>query len=316
MAQIYLAGGCFWGAEKYLASIPGVLKTEVGYANGKTQNPTYEQVCRENTGHAETVAVTYDPAALSLPFLLELYYDSVDPVSVNRQGNDRGAQYRTGIYYTDAADLPVIQESLAALQKRLAKPVAIEVGPLENYSPAEEYHQKYLDKNPGGYCHLPQEKFERAAAARVNPAAYPGKSGQDLREALTPLQYEVTQNSATERPFENEFYQTFRPGIYVDITTGEPLFASADKFESGCGWPSFAKPIDPNVLRERRDLTHGMIRTEVRSRSGDAHLGHVFPDGPKEMGGLRYCINSAALRFIPKEDMEREGYGYLLGGIE
>lgn len=316
MAQIYLAGGCFWGTEKYLAAIPGVLETQVGYANGRTENPTYEQVCRQDTGHAEAVRVSYDQKVLPLPFLLELYYDSIDPTSINRQGGDAGAQYRTGIYYTDAADLAVIEASIAKLQTRHAKPIAIEVKPLANYYPAEEYHQKYLEKNPNGYCHLPPEKFEKAAGAKVNPAAYPQKSAQALREALTPLQYEVTQNSATERPFENDFYQTFRPGIYVDITTGEPLFASADKFESGCGWPSFAKPIDPNVLKEKRDLTHGMIRTEVRSRAGDAHLGHVFADGPRERGGLRYCINSAALRFIPREDMEQEGYGYLLGVID
>lgn len=316
MAEIYFAGGCFWGAEKYLASIPGVLKTEVGYANGKTENPTYEEVCRRNTGHAETVRVSYDPAVLPLGFLLTLYYEAIDPTSINRQGGDAGSQYRTGIYYTNEADRPVIEASLAQLQERCEKPVAIESKPLENYSAAEEYHQKYLDKNPGGYCHLSPDTFKKAAGARVDPAAYPPKSEGDLRQQLSPLQYEVTKNSATEPPFRNEFYQTFRPGLYVDVTTGEPLFASSDKFESGCGWPSFAKPIDQNVLREKRDISHGMIRTEVRSRAGDAHLGHVFPDGPKERGGLRYCINSAALRFIPKEEMEKEGYGNLLGLID
>lgn len=312
MSEIYLAGGCFWGMEKYIASVKGVESTLVGYANGKTQNPTYEEVCRGNTGHAETVHVVYDPKLVPLEFLLELYYEAIDPVSVNRQGGDRGVQYRTGIYYVDESDREIIERSVAQLQKRYDKPIAIEVKPLENFSPAEEYHQKYLDKNPGGYCHIGRDKFEKAAKAVINPANFPAPDPEKLRKTLTKTQYEVTQNSATERPFFNEFWKSFRPGIYVDITTGEPLFASTDKFQSGCGWPSFSKPIDPNVLREKTDASHGMLRTEVRSRMGDAHLGHVFDDGPKESGGLQYCINSVSLRFVPKDNMEKEGYGYLL----
>ena len=168
MAEIYLAGGCFWGTEKYISSIRGVISTKVGYANGRTENPTYEEVCRNNTGHAETVHVTYSPEMLPLEFLLELYYNSIDPTSVNRQGGDAGTQYRTGIYYTDEADLPVIERSISRLQARYDKPVAIEVKPLENFYPAEEYHQKYLDKNPGGYCHIPRHKFEKATRASVS----------------------------------------------------------------------------------------------------------------------------------------------------
>ncbi len=310
--EIYLAGGCFWGSEKYLASIPGVLSTEVGYANGNTESPSYEDVCHKNSGHAETVRVSYDPAVLPLSFLLELYFDSVDPLAVNRQGNDSGSQYRTGIYYTRQQDIPVIEIAVEALQKRLGKPPAIEVKPLQNYYPAEDYHQKYLDKNPGGYCHIGKAQIEKAAGALVNPADYERKDEAALRQGLTPLQFEVTQNSATEPPFRNEFFDSFRSGIYVDITSGEPLFVSADKFDSGCGWPSFSKPLDPNVIREKKDMSHGMVRTEVRSRVGNVHLGHVFPDGPRESGGLRYCINSAALRFIPKEELEKEGYGAFL----
>lgn len=316
MAEIYLAGGCFWGAEKYIASVRGVLDTQVGYANGTTTNPTYEDVCRRNTGHAETVKVVYDPAVVPLGFLLSLYYEAIDPTSVNRQGNDRGIQYRTGIYFTDEKDLPVIRQSIEGLQQKLDKPVAIEVVPLEHFYPAEEYHQKYLDKNPGGYCHIGRDKFKKASSAIVNPALYQLPDKAALRAALTPAQYEVTQQSATEPPFKNEFWDQHKIGLYVDITTGEPLFTSTDKFDSGCGWPSFSKPIDPNVVREKSDLTHGMVRTEVRSRAGDAHLGHVFTDGPRDKGGLRYCINSAALRFIPKEDMDREGYGYLIDLVE
>ncbi|HNX14942.1 MAG TPA: peptide-methionine (R)-S-oxide reductase MsrB [Oscillospiraceae bacterium] len=311
MAEIYLAGGCFWGMEKYIASVRGVQATEVGYANGKTTNPTYQEVCYNDTGHAETVKVVYDPKIVSLGFLLELYYSAIDPTSVNRQGNDVGTQYRTGIYYIDEADFQVIKQSILKLQKRLEKPVAIEVKPLENFYFAEDNHQKYLDKNPGGYCHIKPEKFEKAAKAVVNPAGYSTPDAEVLHKNLTEMQFMVTQKSATEPPFHNEFHDQYRAGIYVDITSGEPLFSSSDKFESGCGWPAFSKPIDPNVVRERSDTTHGMVRTEVRSRIGDAHLGHVFSDGPKERGGLRYCINSASLRFVPKEDMENEGYGYL-----
>lgn len=312
MAEIYLAGGCFWGMEKYLASIRGVTETKAGYANGKTTCPTYEQVCHENTGHAETVRVKYDPDIIELSFLLELYFEAIDPTSVNRQGNDRGEQYRTGIYYTDRADRAVIDRSITRLQSKFSKPIAIEAGPLENFYPAEENHQKYLEKNPGGYCHIGEAAIKRAKTAAVNPALYSAGDRETLKNSLTEQQYQVTQKSATEPPFQNSYWDVFRPGIYVDITTGEPLFSSSEKFESGCGWPSFSRPIDPGVVREETDLSHGMIRREVRSRTGDAHLGHVFQDGPREKGGLRYCINSASLRFIPREDMERKGYGYLL----
>lgn len=315
MSEIYLAGGCFWGTEQYLSSIRGVLSTQVGYANGNMEKPTYEDVCHRNTGHAEVVRVVYDPEILPLAFLLELYYESIDPVAVNRQGGDRGTQYRTGIYYVNDEDLPIIEHSIAQLKKRYADAIAIEVTPLRGFSPAEDYHQKYLDKNPGGYCHISKSLFEKAAKTVVNPTLYRAPDGDTLRQTLTKAQYEVTQNSATEPPFQNEFWNTFDPGIYVDITTGEPLFVSSDKFKSGCGWPSFSKPIDPGVTREKQDLSHGMHRTEVRSRAGNAHLGHVFTDGPRQTGGLRYCINSASLRFIPKEAMEREGYGYLLNLI-
>jgi peptide methionine sulfoxide reductase msrA/msrB len=312
MAEIYLAGGCFWGIQKYLASIRGVETTQAGYANGRTENPTYEDVCRRNTGHAETVRIVYDPAVLPLDFLLSLYYDAVDPVSVNRQGTDTGTQYRTGIYYTDEADRPVIERSLNRLQERYTQPIAIELAPLENYTPAEGYHQHYLEKNPAGYCHIPREKIARAALAVVNPSDYALKDKSALGQELTALQYAVTQQSATEPPFQNEFFDSFRPGIYVDITSGEPLFSSSDKFESGCGWPSFSRPIDPAVVQEHMDTSLGRLRTEVRSRVGDAHLGHVFEDGPADRGGLRYCINSAALRFVPLEAMEKEGYGSLI----
>lgn len=306
MKEIYLAGGCFWGTEKYLEAIKGIKETEVGYANGNTEYPSYEDVCRKNTGHAETVKVTYDSDQVSLRFILNLYYDVIDPTSVNRQGNDTGSQYRTGIYYTDKDDLPLIMESINELQKKYDKPVAIEVLPLKNYYRAEEYHQKYLDKNPNGYCHIGADKFEKAK----NSVCHERK--EDLKKILTDMQYNVTQHNATEPPFSNEYYNNFNKGIYVDITTGEPLFVSTDKFESGCGWPSFSKPIDPRSVINLDDNTHGRVRTEVRSVKGNSHLGHVFTDGPKSKGGLRYCINSASLLFIPKEQMEEKGYGHYI----
>ena len=311
MSEIYLAGGCFWGTEKYIASIRGVQSTEVGYANGMTLNPSYEEVCSKDTGHAETVHVVYDPTIVPLEFLLELYYEAINPTSLNRQGGDHGGQYRTGIYYVDDKDRLVIESSIAKLQKRFDKPIAIEVKQLENFSLAEEYHQKYLDKNPTGYCHIGRDKIEKAGKALVNPTDYQAPTPEKLHNTLSKIQLDVM-SGATEPPFHNKYYNFSQPGIYVDITTGEPLFSSADKFESGCGWPSFTKPIDPNVIREKEDDSHAMLRTEVRSRVGNAHLGHVFEDGPRESGGLRYCINSASLRFVPKEKMEQEGYGYLL----
>lgn len=299
---IYLAGGCFWGVEKYLSLIPGVLTTETGYANGKTEQPTYEQVCRSNTGHAEAVRVAYDSDKLPLTELLNRFFEVIDPTSVNKQGNDVGVQYRTGIYYTQPEEKMEIMAALENLQAQYRKPVAVEAVLLKNYAPAEVYHQKYLDKNPGGYCHISYNAFERAKRPVHSDTQ------NDLKKRLTEMQYKVTQENGTEPPFQNEYYDEFREGIYVDIVSGRPLFVSTDKFESGCGWPSFSKPIDKALIKEQSDTSHGMRRTEVRGRDSGSHLGHVFNDGPLDKGGLRYCINSAALRFVPKEQMKAEGY--------
>lgn len=309
--EIYFAGGCFWGTEHFMKQIQGVVSTEVGYANGNIQNPTYEQVCSDNTGFAETVKVDYLPESVKLEFLIDLFFKTIDPTSVNRQGGDIGTQYRTGIYYTDKADFPIIQAIVAKLAKNYSKPLAIEIKPLSNFYKAEDYHQDYLDKHPNGYCHISPELFDMAKKASQQQT-YQKPDDATLRTKLTPEQYAVTQQNATERAFKNEYWNEEREGIYVDITTGEPLFVSTDKFDSGCGWPSFSKPIDNTLIKENTDKSHGMIRTEVRSKTGDAHLGHLFNDGPRAKGGLRYCINSASLRFIPKEKMEAEGYAKYL----
>ena len=306
--EIYLAGGCFWGVEGYFKRIEGVKDTTCGYANGKTANPSYEDVCRHNTGHAETVRVLFDTDVINLEDLLIYYFRIIDPVSVNKQGNDVGTQYRTGIYYTDESLLPVIKAAVEREQRKYNEKIAVEVLPLENFYSAEEYHQNYLDKNQNGYCHI---NLNLANEPIVRSENYKKLDDKELKEKLTTLQYDVTMNSATERPFDNEFNSNFERGIYVDITSGEPLFLSTDKFESGCGWPSFSKPIQKDLVRYNEDLSLGRRRIEVRSNAADAHLGHVFDDGPSELGGLRYCINSAALRFIPIDKMDAQGYGYL-----
>lgn len=307
--EIYFAGGCFWGTEHFFQQVRGVTNTTVGYANGKINNPTYEQVTTGETGFAETVKVTYDPAVVDLGLLIDLYFKTIDPISLNKQGNDVGTQYRTGVYYTNKEDSKLIADKLKGLEKEYNHKIAIENEPLHNFYDAESYHQDYLTKNPGGYCHITPNMFEIARNANpAKKAEYTKKDDAELRKELSPLQYEVTQNSATERPFANEYNAEFREGIYVDITTGEPLFISTDKFESGCGWPSFSKPISEQLIDEKTDNTYGMKRTEVRSKTGNAHLGHVFDDGPQDKGGLRYCINSASLKFIPKNEMKAKGY--------
>ena len=322
MSEIYLAGGCFWGLEAYLGRLDGVTGTCVGYANGTTESPTYEQVCAEQTHAAEAVLATYDRAILPLEMLLEAYFAVIDPLSVNRQGNDVGSQYRTGIYWTDPADEDEIRAICSREEQRRGHSLATEAMPLDSFYPAEPYHQDYLQKNPHGYCHIDMgradefnrahEHRSRALYEKIAQQAYERPDDEALASKLTYLQYDVTQNAATERPFSHEYDKLDDAGIYVDVTTGEPLFSSRDKFDAGCGWPSFTRALDENVVSESVDLSHGMFRTEVRSHVGNAHLGHVFEDGPIDAGGRRFCINGAALRFVPRDDMEAEGYGYLL----
>jgi len=289
-----------------------VAETTAGYANGKTKTASYRTL--GITGHAETVHIHYDPGRIALSELLRHFFTIIDPVSVNRQGNDAGVQYRTGIYYTDEADRPVILAAAAEAQKKHRRPLATEIKRLEHFVPAEEYHQDYLEKNPGGYCHVDFSALP-AARPRQEPTWHKPEDGV-LEQRLSSMQYLVTRKNHTEPPFQNEYWDHHAKGIYVDVATGEPLFLSTDKFDSGCGWPSFSKPVDAGALVEKSDTSFGLRRTEVRSRVGDSHLGHVFDDGPKDAGGLRYCINSAALRFVPLDDMESEGYGAFVPLIE
>lgn len=316
LRDIYFAGGCFWGVEEYFSRIPGGHDVISGYANGKTKNPTYEEVCSGKTGHAETVHIRYDPGKVGLKTLAEQFFKIIDPVSVNRQGNDVGTQYRTGVYYAREDDRPVLEAVMDEARKRYSAPLAVELRPLSDFHPAEEYHQDYLKKNPGGYCHINFSTLDDLKSggatkdggpATADPDAYLKPSDEELKKTLTPEEYTVTQLAGTERPFTGKYWDNKEKGIYVDIATGEPLFVSTDKCDSGCGWPSFTRPIDPAVIVEKQDTSHRMVRTETRSRVGNSHLGHVFNNGPKDKGGLRHCINSAALRFVPYDEMEKEG---------
>lgn len=307
LKTIYLAGGCFWGVEAYMERVYGVADAVSGYANGNTENPTYEEVIR-NSGHAETVKVDYDPSIISLERIIDYYLKVVDPTSVNKQGNDIGIQYRSGIYYTDENEKKSIEERLKKEQEKYSKDIVIEVKKLENFYKAEEYHQDYLKKNPNGYCHI---DINKANEVLIDASKYPKPSDAKLKEILTEEQYNITQLNNTETSFSNLYWDNKEKGLYVDVATGEPLFTSTDKYDSGCGWPSFTKPISKEVITYHEDLSYNMVRTEVRSRSGNSHLGHVFEDGPRDRGGLRFCINSASIRFIPLEEMDNEGYGYL-----
>lgn len=311
--EIYFAGGCFWGVEAYFKRLQGVLDAVSGYANGNSENPSYEDVIYRKTGHAEAVKITYNPQQISFDQLLQHFFRIIDPTTLNRQGNDRGTQYRSGIYSNDPVEREQVTTALQQLEKKIGKPVVVENLPLAHFYPAEEYHQDYLLKNPNGYCHIDLALADVPLEESLPVYGKPDEAA--LRSTLTPLQYHVTQESGTERAFTHEYDQLFAPGLYVDIVSGEPLFSSADKYDAGCGWPSFVRPIAPGVVTEHIDTSYNMHRIEVRSRYADSHLGHVFPDGPRDRGGKRYCINGASLEFIPLDEMEQRGYGRWLSSI-
>jgi len=302
------AGGCFWCMVSPFEEMDGIIKVISGYTGGRTKNPTYEEVCSDTTGHYEAVQITYDPSRFSYDKLLELYWQQIDPTDEGGQFHDRGSSYRTAIFYYSEDQRIVAEASKQALAEsgRFDKPIVTPILPAEPFYPAEEYHQGYYKKNAFRYA-----LYRRGSGRDDFLKAHWPKLNEHLKETLTPMQFYVTQENGTEPPFQNEYWDHKQEGLYVDIVSGEPLFSSKDKFDSHCGWPSFIKPIFTTGIKEKVDLTHNMTRTEVRSKEGDSHLGHVFNDGP-DPTGLRYCINSAALRFIPKEDMEREGYGDFL----
>ncbi|WP_077621798.1 peptide-methionine (R)-S-oxide reductase MsrB [Sediminibacillus massiliensis] len=304
------AGGCFWCMVEPFDERPGIYSVISGYTGGTTENPTYEEVCSNTTGHVEAVQITYDPDIFSYERLLEIFWKQIDPTDAGGQFNDRGESYQTAIFYHNEKQKELAEKSKRELEQsgRFDNPIVTPILPASTFYKAEEKHQDYYKKQSFHY------KLYKKGSGRQDFIERHWRKPVDkekIRKKLSPIQYHVTQENGTEAPFQNEYYNHEEEGIYVDIVSGEPLFSSKDKYDAGCGWPSFTKPIDKHQVQEKTDTSHGMIRTEIRSTEADSHLGHVFEDGPTDRGGLRYCMNSAAMKFVPREKMEELGYGYL-----
>ena len=307
MEKATFAGGCFWCMEPPFENLPGVSEVISGYTGGTKKNPTYEEVSSQTTGHIESIQIIYDPKIVSYEKLLEVFWRNIDPTDSEGQFVDKGSSYVSKIFYHNEEQKQKAQKSKEDLErsKRFNKPIVTQIVQLTEFYPAEDYHQDYYKKNKLRY------KFYRFNSGRdqflEKVWAKDPTQMEGIRKKLTPLQYKVTQEEGTEPAFNNEYWDNKKPGIYVDIVSGEPLFSSLDKYDSKTGWPSFTKPLVSKNILERSDNSLFTARTEVRSRIGDSHLGHVFDDGPPPTG-LRYCLNSASLRFIPAEKLEEEGY--------
>ncbi|UJL48050.1 peptide-methionine (S)-S-oxide reductase MsrA [Virgibacillus sp. NKC19-16] len=301
------AGGCFWCMVEPFDERPGIIDVVSGYTGGKLENPTYEQVSSNKTGHVEAVQITFDPTIMPYERLVTTFWQQIDPTDPNGQFNDRGESYQTAIFYHNEEQKQIAEKSKQDLEAsgKFSKPIVTEIVPAKPFYVAEDAHQDYYKKQSFHY-RLYKKGSGREDFIKSNWQQNVDKT--NLKAKLTPLQYNVTQENGTEAPFQNEYWDNEEEGIYIDIVSGDVLFSSKEKFNSACGWPSFTKPLDSYQVTEKTDKTHGMIRTEVRSRGADSHLGHVFEDGPKEAGGLRYCMNSAAMHFIPKDKMAEEGY--------